>query len=48
MGRDQEKKETEVNYKNNQKPINKMPVSTYLSIIPLNVNSLNNPVKRMG
>ena len=33
-------------YKNNQKTINKMAISTYLSIITLNVNGLNAPIKR--
>ena len=42
--REQEKKGTE-NYKNNQKKINKMATSTYLSIITLNVNGLNAPIK---
>ena len=32
------KKITERNYKNNQKTINKKAISTYLSIITLNVN----------
>ena len=34
------------NYKNNQKTINKMVVSTYLSIITVNVNGLNALLKR--
>ena len=33
-------------YKNNQKTINKMAISTYLSIITLNVNGLNAPTRR--
>ena len=38
-GREQEnQKGTEKNYKNNQKTVNKMAVTTYLSIITLNVN----------
>lgn len=34
------------NYKNSQKAINKMTISTYLSITTLNVNELNSPNKR--
>ena len=34
------------NYKNNQKMINKIAISTYLSITTLNVNRLNDPIKR--
>ena len=34
------KKGTKKNYKNHQKIINKMAISTYLSIITLNVNGL--------
>ena len=34
------------NYKNNHKTSNKMAVSTYSSILTLNVNGLNNPNKR--
>lgn len=33
-------------YKNNQKTMNKVAVSTYLSIIALDVNGLNAPIKR--
>ena len=33
-------------YKNSQKPINKMAISTYLSIITLNVTGVNAPIKR--
>ena len=33
------------NYKSNQKTINKMAVSTHLSIITLNVNRKNAPIK---
>ena len=32
-------------YKNNPKTINKMAIKTYISIIPLNVNGLNTPIK---
>ena len=39
-------KETEDSYKNNLKTINKMPISTYLSIVTLNVSGLNAPIKR--
>ena len=42
--REQEKKGKEK--KNNQKIINKMAISTYLSIITLNVNRLNSPIKK--
>lgn len=46
-GREQEKnKETGRSYKNSQKTINKMTVSTYLLIITLHVNGLSNPIKR--
>ena len=38
------KKETERNYKNTQKTINKMAINTYLSIITLIVN-VNLPIK---
>ena len=34
------------NYNNNPKTINKMAISTYLSIVTLNVNGLNVPIKR--
>ena len=40
------KKGTERNYKNSKKTINKMAISTYLSIITLNINGLNYPIKR--
>ena len=40
------RKKTEKNYKNNLKTSNKMALSTYLSIITLNVNGLNAPIKR--
>ena len=39
-------KEEEKNYKNNQKTNTKMIISAYLSIITLNVNELNAPIKR--
>lgn len=42
--RDQEKKGT----KNNQKTMNKMTINTYLSIITLNANGLNAPLKRQS
>lgn len=49
-GREEEKKGTEENEKNNQKTFNKMVKSTCLSIISLNVNGLNGPIKiyKMG
>ena len=34
------------NFRNNYKTSNKMAVSTYLSIITLNLNGLNTPIKR--
>ena len=45
-GRNEKKKWTEKNYKNNRKTSNKMRVSTYLSITILNINGLNAPIKR--
>ena len=39
-------KRTEKTYKRNEKTINKMVISTYLSVITLNVNGLNAPIKR--
>ena len=33
-------------YKNKPKPINKMVIGTYISIITLNINGLNAPTKR--
>ena len=35
-----------MNYRNSEKTINKMAVSKYLSIITINVNGLNSPIKR--
>ena len=46
QGKREREKETERNYKNNQKIINKMAISTYLSVITLNVSGLNCPIKR--
>lgn len=40
-----QKKWTE-DYKNNQKTMIKMAISTYLSIIMININKLNDPIKR--
>lgn len=45
MRREQEKKGTEETYKNNQKTMNKMAMSTYLVIITLNSNVMNTPIK---
>lgn len=45
MRREQEKKGTEETYKNNQKTMNKMAMSTYLFIITLNLNVMNTPIK---
>ena len=42
----QGKKGTKKNFKNNQKTVNKMQISTYLSIITINVNKINAPIKR--
>ena len=39
------KEGTKKNYKNNQKTINKMAISTYLSIITLKADGLNAPRK---
>ena len=39
-------KEEERNHKNNLQTMKKMAISTYLSVITLNVNGLNTPVKR--
>ena len=47
LSREQKKKGSK-NYKNNPKSINKMAISTYLSIITLNVNGLNAPIKRQS
>ena len=44
--REQKKKGSKKNYKNNHKTINKMTISTYLSIITLNINGLSAPTKR--
>ena len=41
--KEQEKKATEKNYKNNHRKSKKMARSTYLSIIILNVHGLNSP-----
>ena len=40
------KKEQKKNHGNNQKTINKMTINTCLSLIILNVNGLNAPIKR--
>ena len=44
--REETKGRTEKNYGINWKTSNKMAISTYLSIISLNVNRLNAPIKR--
>lgn len=46
--RQQEKKGKEKIYKDNQKTINKMAISTHLSIITLNVNVYMLPSKEKG
>ena len=43
--KEETKRRTEKSYKNNRQTNNKMPVSTYLSIITLNVSGLNAPIK---
>lgn len=43
---EKEAERTERNYEYTQKTINKMTISTYLSIIILNANRLNAPIKR--
>ena len=40
------KKERKKSNKNKSKAINKMAIRTYMSIITLNVNGLNAPIKR--
>ena len=42
---ERKRRRNEENYKNNQSRINKMAMSTYISITTLNVNGLNAPVK---
>ena len=44
--REQKRKERENTYKNKSKTINKTAISTYISIITLNVNRLNISTKR--
>lgn len=44
--REESKKGTEKNYKNNHKTTNKMAINTYLLVITLNVNGLKAPIKR--
>ena len=44
--KEEQEKRNNKTYKNNQKTINKMAISTYLSINTLNVNGLNAPIKR--
>lgn len=41
-----EKKRNRKNYKSNSKTSNKMAISMHLSVITLNVNGLNTPIKR--
>ena len=43
---DSKRRKTELH--NSQKTMNKMAISTYLSIITLNVNGRNSPVKRQS
>lgn len=47
-GREQKEKKGTEELQNSQKTINKMPKSIYLSIITLNVNRLNFPIKRQS
>ena len=42
------KRRKKKNYKNNPETINKMALSKYLSIITLNLNGLNFPIKRQS
>ena len=47
MKRAQKKKKgTKKTYKNKSKTINKMEMRTHISVITLNVNGLNAPIKR--
>ena len=47
--RQQDKKQGTVDLQNNQKTVNKMAiVSPNLSIITLNINKLNSPIKRQN
>ena len=46
LQRKRTKQERKKNYINNQKIMNKIAISTYLSIISLNINGLNVPIKR--
>ena len=46
QGKRTRKKGTKITAKRTQKTINKMVISTYLSIVTLNVNGLNVPIKR--
>ena len=46
LGKKLKEEENKKKYKNNQKTSNKMAINTYLSIITLNVNQLNAPIKR--
>ena len=45
-GKTTTRRTTKENYKNNRKTRIKIAISTYLSIITLNVNGLNAPTKR--
>ena len=45
-GREKEKKRAVRSYKNSQKTLNKMAIHTFISIITLNVNGLNSPIKK--
>ena len=44
--KEKDKKRSEKIFRNNHKTNNKMTINTYLSIIALNVNGLNAPIKR--
>lgn len=46
MRKEQGKKGTEKIHKNKHKTNNKIAISTFLSIVALNVNRLNAPIKR--
>ena len=45
-GRQRQREEEKMEIQNNQKVINKMAVSSYISTITLNMKGLNSPIKR--
>ena len=46
-GRNLENMKRTENYKNNQRTDNKMSINIHLSMMALNVNGLNAPIKRL-